>query len=210
MRAAFTIVLNGKRHLEHNDFWKKMVNMFDYWVIVEGVSLPTGSTSWCKELPGSMHKDFLSNDGTTELLNSIEKASINVTVVRNNNKPFTNKDEQVNAAVVKLKEIVRDKQCFLWQIDVDEQWTIDQLSEAEKLLVRNKGKTGCFLCNYYVGDKQKVIGEWGEGRHLPYRRLWDWKGELFKTHEPPTLDGDRKSTRLNSSHVSESRMPSSA
>lgn len=188
MRVAFTIVLNGLRHLEHNDFWRKMVKMFDYWVIVEGVSLPTGSTSWCKELPDTMHKKFLSVDGTTELIDIINKCNGNVFVVRNDNKPFKNKDEQVNAAIVKLQKLV-DGQCFLWQIDVDEQWTVEQLVEAEKMLIDNDGKTGCFLCNYYVGEKQKVIGEWGEGRHLPYRRLWNWKGEMFKTHEPPTLDG---------------------
>ena len=56
-------------------------------------------------------------------------------------------------------------------------------------MVTNHGKTGCFLCNYYVGEKQKVIGQWGEGRLEPYRRLWDWKGEMFIKHEPPTLVG---------------------
>ena len=188
MRVAFTIVLNGKRHLEHNNFWQKMVKMFDWWVIVEGVSLPTGSTSWCKELPGTMHKNYLSNDGTTELLDSISKLNSNIIVVRNNNAPFDNKDSQVNAAITRLQERVNG-QCFLWQVDVDEQWTIESIEQAENMLITNGGKTGCFLCNYYVGDKQKVIGEWGEGRHLPYRRLWDWKGETFKTHEPPTLEG---------------------
>ena len=46
------------------------------------------------------------------------------------------------------------------------------------------------MCNYYVGKKQIVIGDWGEGRTTPYRRLWDWHGESFKSHEPPILDGN--------------------
>lgn len=196
MRSAFTIILNGKQHLEHNDFWKKMVRMFDYWIIVEGVSLPTGSTSWCKELPDSMHKNYLSIDGTTELLDSIQKCSPNVKVIRQqtfgvNRKGhyFNNKDEQVNAAITFLKEAVEGDYGFLWQIDVDEQWEPSQLDQAEKMLTENNGKTGCFLCDYFVGPNQQVFGDWGEGKITPYRRLWKWEGELFITHEPPTLEG---------------------
>ena len=43
--------------------------------------------------------------------------------------------------------------------------------------------------------------------------LGDMGAEIIKVEPPGTGDdtrGDRKSTRLNSSHVSESRMPSSA
>ena len=38
----------------------------------------------------------------------------------------------------------------------------------------------------------------------------DILGIILQRPVPPHLNGDRKSTRLNSSHVSESRMPSSA
>lgn len=189
MRTAFTILLNGKRHLEHNNYWKTLNRMFDYWVIVEGVSLPTGSTSWCKNLPGSMHNNYLSNDGTTEMLNDIKKCSPNVRVIRLDNKPFNNKDEQVNAAIKCLKEEVEEDYGFLWQIDVDEQWSLSQIEQAEKMLTKNNGKTGCFLCDYFVGPNQQVFGDWGEGKNTPYRRLWKWEGEMFLTHEPPTLEG---------------------
>jgi len=185
MRIGFTIILNGLHHLKHNDYYKTLCDNLDYWVLVEGVSLPTGSTSWCKELPDDMHKNFLSNDGTTEFLDSIK--SDKVRVIRPNNRAWKNKDEQVNAAIAEIKTITDE--CMLWQIDVDEQWTLQQMKEAETHLTNHNGKTGCFYCNYFVGPRQMAYGQWGEGKHEPYRRLWDWKGEDFETHEPPKLKG---------------------
>jgi hypothetical protein len=186
MRAAFTIVLNGLRHFLHKDYWKEMQNNFDYWIIVEGVAKPTGSTSWCKELPSGVHKNYLSNDGTTEFLDKI--ANDKTIVIRPDNRPWQNKDEQVNAAIDRIKQITNS--CFLWQVDVDEQWTKVQLEQAENTLKENGGKTGCFYCNYFVGKYQQVFGDWGEGKIEPYRRLWDWKGEKFISHEPPKLEGN--------------------
>jgi hypothetical protein len=185
MRIAFTIVLNGLRHLEHNNFYHKMVDNFDHWIIVEGVAKPNGSTNWCKELPTIFHNNYISNDGTTEYLDA--HRHLNVRILRPLEGAWDSKDQQVNAAISEIKRITNE--CFLWQIDVDEQWELIDLVQAEKDLVTNHGKTGCFLCNYYVGEKQKVIGQWGEGRLEPYRRLWDWKGEMFIKHEPPTLVG---------------------
>lgn len=188
MRVAFTIVLNGLRHLNHNHYYKTMINNFDHWVIVEGVAKPTGSTSWCNDLPDTMHDNFLSNDGTTQFLDKLVlDNSSKVKVIRCDNRPWNNKDEQVNAAIDYIKTLTGD--CFLWQIDVDEQWTLDQLEYAEEKLIENDGKTGCFLSKYFVGENQIVTGHWGEGKIEPYRRLWRWRGESFKAHEPPTLDG---------------------
>lgn len=185
MRVAFTIILNGKHHLLHNNYFETMIKNFDLWVIVEGVAKNTGSTSWCKELSSEYHNNFLSNDGTTEFLDNLKNEKVKV--IRSNKGYWENKDEQVNAAISFIK--TKTDKCFLWQIDIDEQWSESQLQQAEKILTENNAKTGCFLCNFYVGKNQIVRGEWGEGRHLPYRRLWNWNGELFKTHEPPVLDG---------------------
>jgi hypothetical protein len=49
-------------------------------------------------------------------------------VVRPNNRPWKSKDEQVNAAIEEIKKTV--KECFLWQVDIDEQWTLDQLQDS--------------------------------------------------------------------------------
>lgn len=187
MRIAFTILLNGKRHLVHNNYYKKIIKNFDKWVIVEGVAGNTGSTSWCKKLPESQHNDYLSNDGTTEFIDELAQKYSNVKVVRSLARLWENKDQQVNAAIAEIKKT--SNSCFLWQIDVDEQWSDEQIQEAEQELISNNGKTGCFYCRYYVGKNQIAIGEWGEGRIEPYRRLWRWEGENFLSHEPPKLDG---------------------
>lgn len=186
MRVAFSIILNGLHHLAHNDYYNQMCQMFDHWVIVEGVANNGGSTSWCNNLNSKFHNNFLSNDGTTEFLNKNKKP--NVTVIRpQEGGPWPSKDDQVNAAINHIQTLT--SKCFLWQIDIDEQWTVEQLQAAEDLLTKSGGKTGCFLCNFYVGPGLIVKGDWGEGRYLPYRRLWNWCGEKFKSHEPPQLDG---------------------
>lgn len=190
MRVAFTIILNGLHHLQHKDYYQTILNTFDKWIVVEGVALPGGSTSWCKHLPPDFHRNFLSNDGTTEFLDQLETENPGkLKVIRK--WPYSwwdSKDEQVNAAILYLGTIT--KECFLWQIDVDEQWTPATIAASEETLKKHNGKTGMFYCDYYVGPNQLAVGEWGEGRKEPYRRLWQWRGELFSSHEPPKLQGN--------------------
>lgn len=184
-RVAFTIVLNGLHHIEHNNFFNKMLSNFDLWVVIEGVARPGGSTSWCRELDGEFHKNFLSVDGTTEFLNNNKNPKL--IIVRPSSGPWASKDDQVNAGIREIKKIYN--KCFLWQVDIDEQWELNQLEAAEEMLFKNNGKTGCFLCDYYVGKNQQVFGEWGECINETWKRLWLWEGEEFAAHEPPTLLG---------------------
>jgi hypothetical protein len=184
-RIALTIILNGLHHLNHKNFFNKMLQQFDLWVIIEGVAKPGGSTSWCKDINEKFHKNFLSLDGTTEFLDANKNSKM--VVVRPHNRPWISKDEQVNAGIAEIKK--RHKKCFLWQVDVDEHWEEQQLKEAEEMLLEYKGKTGCFLCDYFVGKNQQVFGEWGECINDTWRRLWIWEGEEFAAHEPPTLIG---------------------
>ena len=185
-RVAFTIIFNGIKHLQHNNYYNKLSSCVDLWVIIEGLSLPNGSTSWCKEIDDDFHNNFLSRDGTTEFLNKNRKE--NVIVIRPENRPWLSKDEQVNAGIRCIKE--RYIEAMLWQIDIDEQWTEESMSSAENELIKHNGKTGCFRCDYFVGPNQQVFGEWGENTRDPYRRLWHWQSEDFETHEPPKLQGN--------------------
>ena len=184
-RVAFTIVLNGLHHLNHKNFFNEMLEKFDLWVIVEGVALPGGSTSWCREPDSNFHNNYLSVDGTTEFLDTQDNDKL--IVIRPEEGAWPSKDVQVNAAIKEIKNLYEE--CFLWQVDVDEHWRKDQLEEAEQLLLRHNGKTGCFLCDFLVGENQQVFGEWGECIHDKWRRLWHWTGEEFSAHEPPTLKG---------------------
>ncbi len=193
MRVGFTIALNALHHFKHNDYAWKLAKQLDHWVIVEGAAGSTGSTSWCKTIPEEYHDDGLSTDGTTSFLQEFEIDHSNVHVAQ---KPggWANKDEMVNEAVKMLRKIVEKElngdfsNVFLWQIDADEQWALLDMAAAETEITDCNCDVGEFYANYYLGDHLMAIGEWGEGKKLPYRRLWNWNGQMFKTHEPPQLE----------------------
>lgn len=185
-RVAFTIIQNGLHHLKHNDYYKFILDNFSYWIVVEGASSNNGSTHWCNTFPPEFHNNGKSIDGTNEFLTELSKTYKNLIHITPSGIWYS-KDEQVNVGIRRLKEITN--KCYLWEIDIDEQWNIDQIKYSEDALFKTNAKMGCFLCDYYVGKDLLAIGEWGEGNLLPYRRLWNWNGELFTSHEPPNLDG---------------------
>jgi hypothetical protein len=183
-RVAFTIVFNGKNHLLHNGFIYKMPDMFDKWVIIDGLALTGGSTGWCKVPDKKFDNNGRSTDGTVELVGQITSTHNNVKSIIPV-KPWESKDKMVNSAVSLLKA----EKAYLWQIDVDEQWDATELANAEKMLEYINGDCGMFLCNYHIKNGLIAKGEWGEGKKQPYIRLWKWGGQDFKTHEPPELIG---------------------
>ncbi len=193
MRVAFSIIFNGLHHLQHKDYYKTMLDIFDYWVVVEGQALPNGSTSWCKHLTEEYQINGRSVDGTHEFLNNLSKENPKLIYVPSNG-PWNSKDEMVNKAIEQVRKITN--KCFLWEVDIDEQWNKSQVEQAELELTNNKTKTGHFLCDYYVGGEWISLGGWGEGRNEPYRRLWKWEGEDFIKHEPPTLNTPDQSISL--------------
>ena len=193
MRVGFTIIYNGKHHLLHNNWTRLLPKMLDYWVIIEGAAHPGGSTSWCNELENNS-----STDGTIELIEDLEYTTPGVATVTNRPQGWKSKDEMVNAAILLINNAFEGsgvKNIFLWQLDIDEQWTPEQMAEAEVELVTKGGDCGCFHANHFVGERLVARGTWGEGNHPDdpiknaYRRLWIWNGQQFKTHEPPTLEG---------------------
>jgi hypothetical protein len=215
MRLAFSILHNAEHHLKHNAWGMKLASMVDYWAVAVGACKNGGSTSWCKDMPDEYHIEGLPIDGTVNKLMSINSYSGNVRIMVKSGRLYSghpymweSKDQQVNAALDifkmdKLKmynysdgnsipnEINKRRvkeHIFLWQIDADEQWTEDQMAEAERMLIEQKADTGMFYADYWVSKELRAIGEWGEGLKLPYRRLWKWNGQYFKIHEPPVLD----------------------
>lgn len=199
MRIGFTIIFNGAHHLEHNGWAEKLVGMLDRWVIIEGAAAPNGSTSWCKdiskEFTGQMETGFGSVDHTKELIGALAGACPHVAVVGKFGF-WTSKDEMVNAAIKEIGDVgYPGDNVFLWQLDIDEQWTKEQMDEAERMLVEMDANCGCFHADHYVGKELLARGCWGEGNDHDdpllnaYRRLWRWSGQRFETHEPPTLEG---------------------
>jgi glycosyltransferase involved in cell wall biosynthesis len=198
MRIGFTICFNGLHHLLHNNYAEKLINMLDYWVIVEGATNNGGSTKWCKRMPDWCHNAGHSTDGTVEFLKEFRrqhKDKISIRYAYNGN--WASKDAMVNCCTELIAysntspiNFVSDwfnynpeklvNNVFLWQIDADEQWTPEAMDEAEKQL---DGDCGMFLCDYYVGKNLMAKDE------RPYKRLWRWKGQGFASHEPPVLKG---------------------
>lgn len=186
MRVAFTIVLNGLHHLKHKDFCDFMVKNFDYWAIAEGASGNTGSTAWCNSMPADYHNNGRSVDGTCEFLAELASQHPNV-LLTNHEGLWNNKDHQVNTAV----DLLRAKTefpAYLWEVDVDEHWTVEKLEKAERILTKNNYKHLRFWVNQFVGEGLISQGSWGEQGPWWYR-LWNWNGERFAKHEPPELEG---------------------
>lgn len=179
LRVAFTIVYEGLHHLKHNDFAVKMAQMFDHWIVVEGYSLPYGSTKWCNKLD----IPAVSQDGTVEYMTELSKMFPNVYFYSKGDY-FNGKDEQVNAAVHILKQLTNS--CYLWEVDADEQWNLTDIIRAEAISDQSQFKGFGFLCNHYVGKGLVAKGDWGSGY---FNRLWKWTGQFFKSHEPPMLQG---------------------
>lgn len=200
MRIAFTIVLNGLHHLLAGNQAHFIAKNFDKWYIAEGVSLNKESTKWCNEMPSEYHNMGRSNDGTWEYLKQLTNEYSNITLVNNilvcqkeymDNGFWKSKDAQVNACIYAMK-LQKFQQCYLYQIDVDEQWSTENIIRSEKDLKLSGCKVGTFRSNYWVGPELVAKGTWGEGANgNEYKRLWKWEGEWFKSHEPPILgDGN--------------------
>jgi hypothetical protein len=192
MRIGFTIILNGLHHLKHRNYAEYLLkNCLDYWVIVDGASLSNGSTSWCNNMPENNHNNGASIDGTIVYLKELENRYDNLKVVYSENM-YASKDSQVNVAVEEIKK--KYNSGFLWEIDVDEQWDVEDMLLSEKELIEKNGKCGNFSCNLYIGKNLIVRGDWGEHN---YYRLWKWEGEMFKSHEPPILENNDPVVKMN-------------
>lgn len=190
-RIAFTIILNGLHHLKHNNYGEFLAKNFDYWIIVEGASKNYGSTSWCKEMPSKYHKNGKSIDGTIEYIKKLKNKYNNIIFVESNGL-WNSKDDMVNRCVEEARKITN--RCFLWQVDIDEVWTKEQIIKSEEELRQNRSKTGKFKVFQFVGENLIAFGKDWAG--VPFTRLWDWSGENFLSHEPPVLNTPDKSEIL--------------
>jgi len=176
-----TIIYEGVHHLKHLNFAEKMAGMFDAWIVVEGYSKPMGSTWRCKDLNVPCN----SQDGTIEFMQSFARVHNNVYFYSCNDF-YKGKDDQVNVAIDILKKLTSD--CFLWEVDADEHWTLQDIETAEAIAAKSKNIGFSFGFNHYLSDGLIAKGHWGSGY---LNRLWKWSGQYFRSHEPALLQGQR-------------------
>ncbi|MBD2344442.1 class I SAM-dependent methyltransferase [Anabaena subtropica] len=188
----FTIVLNGQPFIRyHIDIFKQLPFKW-HWHIIEGVADLKHDTSWSVQLGGhisdEVHRNGRSCDGTTEYIDElVQLYPENITVYRQPEGVFWDgKREMVNAPLANIQE-----ECLLWQVDVDELWTLEQICTAREMFISNPDKTAAFYwCWYFVGEKL-IISTRNCYAHNPQQewlRTWRFKpGYIWAAHEPPVL-----------------------
>lgn len=188
----FTIVLNGKPFIEkHISTFEKLPFPW-HWHIIEGVAALKHDTAWSLANGGriddSLHKNGLSNDGTTEYLNELaRKYPDRVTVYRKNSGEFWDgKLEMVQAPLASVRE-----ECLLWQVDVDEIWTSEQIAAARELFLQFPEKSAAlYLCQFFVGPSlvTTTVNTYGNYLGSEWLRTWRFRpGDRWLAHEPPRL-----------------------
>ncbi len=188
----FTIVLNGQPYIPYHIEIFKQLSCPWHWHIVEGVADLKHDTGWSVQLGGNInddiHRNGRSHDGTTEYLDELAQLyPDNITVYR---KPagvfWDGKREMVNAPLANISE-----ECLLWQIDVDELWTLEQLTAARQLFINNPDKTAAFYwCSYFVGEKLLISTRncYAQNPQQEWLRTWKFTpGAFWAAHEPPVL-----------------------
>ncbi|MBV5340875.1 MAG: glycosyltransferase [Deltaproteobacteria bacterium] len=188
----FTIVLNGMPFIKYHIDILKQLPFRWHWHIVEGVADLVHDTSWSKQLgghiPDEYHRNGLSIDGTTEYLDQLKLLFPDqISIYRKPKGCFwEGKLEMVAAPVSTIHE-----ECLLWQIDVDEYWTSEQIISARKLFVQNPEKTAAFYwCHFFVGRNLVVNSRncYSQNPAMEWLRTWRYTpGCQWIAHEPPRL-----------------------
>lgn len=188
----FTIVLNGMPFIEHHfDIFRRAGGDW-HWHIVEGVGDLKHDTAWSLphggRIPGSIHSGGRSVDGTSAYLDRLVSAyPERVTLYRKPPGEFWDgKVEMVNAPLADLR-----RSSLLWQIDVDEFWTPEQLRDARALFSRHEEASAAFYsCDYFVGPDRVITtrGTYGNRPDTEWLRTWRYQpGDRWAAHEPPRL-----------------------
>ena len=188
----FTIVLNGEPFIEYHIEILKQLPFKWHWHIVEGVAELKHDTAWSIDLGGKVTNDIhnkgLSKDGTSEYINVLsQQYPENITIYRKPEGVFWDgKREMVEAPLHKITE-----ECLLWQVDVDELWTVEQICKARQLFVENPEKTAAYYwCQYFVGENLIVSTRncYSQNPQQEWLRTWRFKPEYtWEAHEPPIL-----------------------
>jgi len=190
MLNVFTIVLNGQPFIERHHLQLQQLSLPWRWTICEGPSKAIKDTAHCTTLTADWYEpDGRSVDGTAEYLDMLEQEDSRCTVLRES--MWEGKTAQCNAALATF-----DRAGVLMQIDSDELWTASQLATVYSVLKNSATHNAAtFWCRYYVGADLvlSTIPGYANNPAYEWRRAWQFQpGDLFKTHEPPVLQGKEK------------------
>ena len=187
----FTIVLNGEPFIRyHIDVFQKLPFQW-HWHIVEGVGELKHDTAWSLQggrLTEELDRQGRSNDGTSEYLDELANLyPENVTVYRKPEGQFWDgKLEMMNAPLANIQE-----ECLLWQVDVDELWTEEQICITRQMFLNQPEKTAAFYwCWYFVGENRVISTRncYTQNPKQDWLRTWHYQpGYFWAAHEPPIL-----------------------
>ncbi len=188
----FTIVLNGQPFIRYHIEIFKQLPFKWHWHIIEGVADLKHDTGWSIQMGGSIsdeiHKNGRSHDGTTEYIDELAQLyPDNITIYRKPEGVFWDgKREMVNAPLKNIQE-----ECLLWQVDVDELWTLEQICTAREMFISKPEKTAAFYwCWYFVGEELIISTRncYAQNPQQEWLRTWRFKpGYIWAAHEPPVL-----------------------
>jgi len=188
----FTIVLNGKPFIDyHIDMMRRLPFRWT-WHIVEGVADLVHDTAWSRKsggcIPDELHKDGLSNDGTSEYIDQLAREFPGQVKIyrKGGGKFWDGKREMCNAP---LPEIAED--CLLWQLDNDELWTVEQVTRARQMFLDNPDRTAAFYwCSFFFGADRIISTRncYAQNPNMEWLRTWRFSpGMRWAAHEPPVL-----------------------
>ena len=194
MRIALTIVLNGEMHLLN--WGRENCHNFDHWIIVEGAVHPKQCTAWCNKIPEDYLKGCHSSDYTLQVISQLKEEFGNITILTKEDF-WDGKLEMFQAMNPYIERLKPD---YIWQVDVDEYWTKEDLESAETNLAKSDAICSRFLTDtiLYANNEYvlQVFGEWGEGKDNNFKRLWKYEpGCFFERHEPPMMSHENGKER---------------
>lgn len=188
----FTIVLNGEPFIRYHINVLRHLPFEWHWHIVEGVAGLQHDTAWSLANGGRIdarhHHGGLSLDGTSGYIDELASCFPgNISIYRPEpGKFWDGKLAMVNAPLANIRQ-----ECLLWQVDVDEFWTFEQICSARQLFADHPDKTAAFYwCRYFVGPRLLVSSRncYSQNPAIEWLRTWRFTPDCrWLAHEPPRL-----------------------
>jgi SAM-dependent methyltransferase len=187
-----SIVLNGEPFIRYHIDMLRRLPFRWHWHLVEGMAALHHDTAWAAEfggqVPESAHLNGLSTDGTSAYLDELAACfPEQISLYRpEKGRLWDGKREMVTAPLSCINE-----DCLLWQLDVDEFWTTEQVCRSRELFLAHPERTAAwYYCHFYVGPNLVVIDNERSQHRLNANWLRTWRytpGCHWEAHEPPIL-----------------------